>query len=77
MKKIGVCLNCERELYTNDLDLCKRCYQDVGLEFLKDTEPEEEIEEEGPHMPEGLVLEEGSEESEEKAEEKKEDTKEK
>ena len=58
MKKISVCLNCERELYTNDLDLCKRCHQDVGVKFTAEPEPAEE--EEAPSM-EDLGIEEGSE----------------
>ena len=72
MKKISVCLNCERELYTNDLDLCKKCNQEVGLEILKQQEPKEIEEEEEPM--ENMVLESEGEESgeEEEAEEKKE-----
>ena len=67
MKKIGVCLNCEREVYTNDLDLCKKCNQDVGANFLNKQEIEEEIEEE-PSMPESMVLESEPEESGEEEE---------
>ena len=68
MKKISVCLNCERELYTNDLDLCKKCNQEVGLEILQQQEPEEIEEEEEPSMPESMVLEsEGEDSSDEEA----------
>jgi NMD protein affecting ribosome stability and mRNA decay len=35
MKKVGTCLNCGREVYTNDIDLCKKCYNEVGVDFLK------------------------------------------
>jgi hypothetical protein len=35
MKKIGSCLSCGREVYTNDLNLCKRCNRDADEEFLK------------------------------------------
>ena len=66
MKKIGVCLNCGREVYTNDINLCKRCHQEVGLDFIQ--EEVEEIEEE-PEI-EDLGLEEPTEEvKEEPAEE--------
>lgn len=76
MKKISVCVNCERELYTNNLDLCKRCHQEVGFEFLKKQEPEEVIEDE-PVSIEDLGIEEEDiedegEETEEPAEVKEE-----
>ena len=38
MKKIGACLSCGREVYTNDLNLCKRCHKDADAEFLKTLE---------------------------------------
>ncbi len=41
MKKVGVCANCEREMYTNELDLCKKCNHEVGMEFLRQQESEE------------------------------------
>lgn len=76
MKKVSICINCEREVYTNDLDLCKKCYQDVGLQFLKKLEPEEELEEEAPSI-EDLGIEAGEEgESEEVSEEPAEEVKE-
>jgi len=62
MKNVGICLNCGRRVYTNDIGLCKRCYQEVGLEFLKT----EEVIEEEPEEPvalEDLGLETGSEET--------------
>ena len=46
MKKISRCENCEREVYTNYLNLCKRCHQDVGLDFLKKFEAEQTVVEE-------------------------------
>ena len=60
MKKVGSCQNCGRNVYTNDIDLCKRCHNEVGLEFLKTEDIIEEPEEEGPSMEE-LGLEEGGE----------------
>jgi hypothetical protein len=33
MKKVGTCQSCGREVYTNDIDLCKKCNQAVGLEY--------------------------------------------
>jgi hypothetical protein len=36
MKKIGACLNCGREMYTNDYNLCKRCHRVVDLDSLED-----------------------------------------
>lgn len=54
MKKTGLCINCGREVYTNDLDLCKRCYQEVGLEFLQ--QKSEEAVEEAPKTLEELGL---------------------
>lgn len=50
MKKVGGCQSCGRNMYTNDLDLCKRCFNEVGLEFLKTVEVEEV--EEGPSLEE-------------------------
>ena len=38
MKKIGSCLNCGREVYTNELNLCKRCHKEADLEFLRELE---------------------------------------
>ena len=64
MKKIGVCVNCEREVYTNDMELCKKCNQEVGLDFINKQEIEEEMDEEEPTFPESMVLEEGSDEDE-------------
>ena len=46
MKKVGLCQNCGRSVYTNDIDLCKRCYNEVGLKFLNIQEAEEGPEEE-------------------------------
>jgi predicted amidophosphoribosyltransferase len=37
-KKVGVCINCNREVYTNDIHLCKRCFNEVGVDFLKESE---------------------------------------
>jgi len=59
MKKIGACQNCERTVYTNDIELCKKCHSEVGFKFLATADIEEEIEE-GPSMEE-LGLEETSE----------------
>jgi hypothetical protein len=80
MKKVGVCTNCGRNCYTNDLDLCKRCYNLVGVEAAKEHEKEvgPEEEEEGPSMEElGLAPEkaEGEEKEEESKEEEKEEEK--
>lgn len=76
MKEVGVCRNCGRKVYTNDLDLCKRCYNEVGVEFLK-KEVIEEPEEEKPIALEDLGIEEGKKEEEkEDSEEEKEDSKE-
>ena len=69
MKKTGICENCGREVYTNKLNLCKRCHQKVGGEFLKQQEPEEI--EEAPSL-EDL----GIETSDETPEEVKEETEE-
>ncbi len=73
MKKIGICQNCGRSVYTNDIDLCKRCHQIVGMDVLGEEEIEEEPTE-GPSLEElGLEApEEGSEVIEEAPEEKKE-----
>ena len=60
-KKVGKCLECEREMYTNELDLCKRCFNDVGLEFLKNAEVVEEVED-MPNM-EDLGIEESAPEA--------------
>jgi len=68
MKQVGNCRNCGRNVYVNDIDLCKRCYQEVGLEILEKLDYVDEPEEEkGPSM-DDLGLEEGSEviESEDK-----------
>jgi len=79
MKKISQCQECGRNVYTNDLNLCKRCHQEVGLDIIKAMAPEDLVEEvEEPDMAE-LGLEETSEEetpSEEPAEEPKEEPKE-
>ena len=75
MKNVGICQNCGRKVYTNDIDLCKRCYQEVGIEFLNT----EEVIEEEPEEPvalEDLGLEPGAEETEESSEETEEETKE-
>ena len=70
-----MCLNCGRSIYTNDIDLCKRCYQEVGLEFLGKEEEVEEVEE-GPSMEElGLEPTEGSQVLESDSEEEKEEEK--
>jgi len=76
MKKVGVCVNCGRTVYTNDLDLCKRCYNLVGVELEKKKEAEEgpEEEETGPSMEElGLAPAEGEAKEEEAPEEKEEE----
>lgn len=76
MKKVSRCVNCERKIYTNDLNLCKKCYRDVGLEFLKQQEPEEV--EEGPASLAELGIEAGKDGgvAEEAAEESTEEVKE-
>ena len=66
MKKVGSCLNCGRNMYTNNLDLCKRCHQEVGLEFLSKIEEEPEEEEKGPSL-EDLGIEPSAEESTQEA----------
>ncbi|MBR9691564.1 hypothetical protein GOV06_02160 [Candidatus Woesearchaeota archaeon] len=76
MKQVGLCQSCGRTVYTNDIDLCKRCHNEVGLEFLKEMDVEEAVEE-GPSMEElGLESSEESKvlesDSEEEAEEEKE-----
>ena len=38
MKKIGTCLSCGREVYTNDMNLCKRCNKETDLDVLKTLE---------------------------------------
>ena len=68
MKKVGRCQNCGREVYTNDINLCKRCYQEFGLEFLKE-EAESIIEEETPKNLEELGIKSTEKETEESAEE--------
>jgi hypothetical protein len=75
MKKISLCVNCGRNIYTNDLNLCKRCHQDVGVDFLRQQEPEEVVEEE-PASLEDLGIEATEEETEEVAEEPEEELKE-
>ncbi|MBW2995673.1 hypothetical protein KY332_00060 [Candidatus Woesearchaeota archaeon] len=74
MKQVGLCQNCGREVYVNDIDLCKRCHQEVGIEILNKLDYVDEPEEEGPDM-EALGLEsegsvvtesEGDDEEEEK-----------
>ena len=64
-------MNCEREVYTNDLNLCKRCDKEVGLEFFQKLEAEEVLEEEKVNI-EDLGLEK-TEVEEEPTEEVKED----
>lgn len=63
MKKIGVCMECGREMYTNDINLCKRCFKEVGTEFIKEQEPEELLEQ--PEISESLNLETAEEPTEE------------
>ncbi len=58
MKQIGLCQNCGRSLYVNDIDLCKRCHQEVGVEILQKLDYVEPEEEEGPDMA-ALGLDEG------------------
>ncbi|MBD3354681.1 hypothetical protein GF361_01700 [Candidatus Woesearchaeota archaeon] len=61
MKQVGNCQNCGRSVYVNDIDLCKRCNQEVGLEILEKLDyVDEPKEDEGPSL-EDLGLEEGSE----------------
>ena len=76
MKKIGQCQECGREVYTNDLNLCKRCHQEVGLDVIKSMAPEDLVEEtEEPDMAD-LGLEETAEEAPaEEAKEPAEETK--
>ena len=50
MKKVSRCQECGRKIYTNDIELCKRCHQEVGLQFLREEEVFEEPEEEGPSL---------------------------
>ena len=64
MKKISRCQECGRKIYTNDIELCKRCHQEVGVEMLREQEVFEEPEEEG-HSLEDLDIE--SEETTEEA----------
>ena len=75
MKKVGICQNCGRNVYTNDIDLCKRCYQIVGMDVLGEEEIEEEPEE-GPSLEE-LGIEAPEEGSEVVEETPQEETKEK
>ena len=64
MKKVSPCQECGREVYTNDLNLCKRCHQEFGLEIIKAMAPEDLAEEtEEPDMAE-LGLEETTETAE-------------
>jgi len=46
MKNVGICLNCGRSVYINEINLCKRCAQEVGAEFLKKADIAEEEQEE-------------------------------
>jgi len=73
MKKVGLCQSCGRNVYTNDIDLCKRCYNEVGTEFLKTEDVVEEVEE-GPSLEELGI--EKAPEAEAPAEEVKEEKKE-
>jgi hypothetical protein len=41
MKKVSRCENCARMLYTNQYNLCKRCWQEIGIDFLNNIEAEE------------------------------------
>ncbi|MBW2977551.1 hypothetical protein KY331_01780 [Candidatus Woesearchaeota archaeon] len=34
MKKISRCENCSRAVYTNEYNFCKRCWQEVNVDFL-------------------------------------------
>jgi hypothetical protein len=77
MKTVNICLNCGRNIYTNDLNLCKRCHQEVGAKYQEKQEPEE-VEEEGPSLEElGLKPEEGSEEEKEETKEEGSETEDK
>ena len=40
-KKVGICDNCDRNMYTNNFNLCKRCHQDVGYSYFQNQEVEE------------------------------------
>ena len=82
MKKVGACENCGRTMYTNDLELCKKCNNEVGVEFFKNADIEEEVEEApslegldlGGDSGEGSVVVESEEkDTKEAAEEKKEE----
>ena len=73
-KKIGICQECGRNVYTNDLDLCKRCNVEVGAEVAAQVE-EEEVEEEMPSM-EDLGIEETPAEEESSPEKTEEASKE-
>jgi len=42
MKKVSRCENCERELYTNEYNFCKRCWQEVGTDFLNKLDAEQQ-----------------------------------
>ena len=66
MKKISSCQECGRTVYTNDIDLCKRCHQEVGVSYLQNQEIIEEDEDDMPNM-EDLGIEESSEETAEAA----------
>lgn len=56
MKKVGLCQNCKRVIYTNDIDLCKRCNTVVGAEVLNQINEEiGDIEEETPEIPEAVT----------------------
>ncbi len=63
MKKVSKCNECGRTLYTNDLDLCKRCFNKVGVKAMNSME---EVEEEDPLAAASAVLE-GTEEAPEEA----------
>lgn len=41
MKKVGKCEKCEREVYTNDFNLCKRCHQVYGAQVAEEIAQEE------------------------------------
>lgn len=50
-KKVGLCQECGRTMYTNDMDLCKRCNTEFGAVVAAQQE-EEDIEEDMPAMEE-------------------------
>lgn len=75
MKNVGVCQECGRNVYTNEIELCKRCHKRYGAKYSKEAGLfEEEEKESGPGVEDlDLGEDEGTEPEEEKESKEKED----